>query len=141
MATTTFLSNATVSIAGSGGAVDVSDQVSACVVTVGYEPLESTSMGNTGRQYVKGLQSVEVSLTMFNSYGTGEIEATLYDVVNGGTATLVISPSGTTESATNPEYTITGCFLESFTPINSTVGELSTAEVTFTGGTWVRDIT
>lgn len=141
MATTTFLSNATVSIAGSGGAVDVSDQVSACVVTVGYEPLESTAMGNTGRQYVKGLQSVEVSLTMFNSYGTGEIEATLYDVVNGGTATLVISPSGTTESATNPEYTITGCFLESFTPINSTVGELSTAEVTFTGGTWVRDIT
>jgi hypothetical protein len=98
-------------------------------------------MGNTGRQYVKGLQSVEVSMTLFNSYGTGEIEATLYDVVNGGTATLVISPSGTTESATNPEYTITGCFLESFTPINSTVGELSTAEVTFTGGTWVRDIT
>jgi len=141
MATTTFLSNATVSIAGSGGAVDVSDQCSAITVTVGYEPLESTAMGNTGRQYVKGLQSVEVSMTLFNSYGTGEIEATLYDVVNGGTATLVISPSGTTESATNPEYTITGCFLESFTPINSTVGELSTAEVTFTGGTWVRDIT
>jgi hypothetical protein len=30
--------------------------------------------------------------------------------------------------------------LSDFTPINSTVGELATVEVTFTGGTWVRDI-
>jgi len=141
MATTTFLGNATVNITGPGGSVDVSDNCSSCTITVGYDALEATAFGNTGHQFVKGLQSVEVSLTLFNSYGSGEVEATLYDVVNGGTATLVISPSGTTESATNPEYTITGCFLESFTPVNSTVGELSTQEVTFTGGTWARDIT
>jgi hypothetical protein len=55
--------------------------------------------------------------------------------------TLVISPSGATESATNPEYTITNAMLENFTPINSTVGELATVTATFTGGTWVRDIT
>jgi hypothetical protein len=36
---------------------------------------------------------------------------------------------------------ITNCMLASFTPINSTVGELATVEATFTGGTWVRDIT
>ena len=141
MATTTFLGNATVNITGSGGAVDVSDNCSSCTITVGYDALESTAFGDTGHKFTKGLQSVEVTLTLFNSYGSGEVEATLYDVVNGGTATLVISPSGTTESATNPEYTITGCFLESFTPVNSTVGELSTQEVTFTGGTWARDIT
>jgi hypothetical protein len=61
--------------------------------------------------------------------------------VGTGTTTLVISPSGTTESATNPEYTIANCMLADFTPINSTVGELATVQVTFTGGTWVRDIT
>lgn len=141
MATTTFLSNATVNITGSGGAVDLSDQVQSVSLSLGYAPLEATAMGDTGQKFVKGLQSVEVSMTMFLSYGASEVEATLYDVVNGGTATLVISPSGTTESSTNPEYTITGCFLESFTPINSTAGELATAEVTFTGGTWARDIT
>jgi hypothetical protein len=59
----------------------------------------------------------------------------------GKSSTLVISPSGTTESASNPEYTITGAYLENFTPINSTVGELATLELTFTGGTWARDIT
>ena len=137
MATTTFLSNATVAI----GAVDVSDQVSSVTLTVGYDELEATAMGDAGRKFVKGLESVEVTLTMFNSYGTSEIEATLYDVVGDGNTTLTISPSGTTESASNPEYTITNAMLSSFTPVNSSVGELSTVEVTFTGGTWVRDIT
>ena len=137
MATTTFLSNATVAI----GAVDVSDQCQSVTLTTGYDQLETTAMGSSGRSYTKGLQSVDVTLTMFNSYGAGEIEATLWDVVGDDAVTLVISPSGTTESASNPEYTITGAFLANFTPIASTVGELSMVNVTFTGGTFARDIT
>ena len=137
MATTTFLSNATVMI----GAVDMSDQCRSVTLTTGFDQLETTAMGDSGRKYTKGLQSVDVTLTMFNSYGTSEVEATLWDVVGDDSVTLVISPSGPTESASNPEYTITGAFLENFTPINSTVGELAMLELTFTGGTWVRDIT
>jgi len=137
MATTTFLSNATVAI----GAVDVSDQCQSVTLTTGFDQLETTAMGSNGRSYTKGLQSVDVTLTMFNSYGAGEIEATLADVVGDDAVTLVISPSGTSESATNPEYTITGAFLASFTPIVSSVGELSMVNVTFTGGTFARDIT
>lgn len=137
MATTTYLSNPTVLI----GAVDVSDQCSAATLTVGYDSLEATAFGDTGRKYVKGLESVEVTLTLFNSYGAAEVEATLFDVVGDGTTVLTISPAGTTESATNPEYTITNAMMANFTPINATVGELGTVEVTFTGGTWVRDIT
>ena len=137
MATTTFLSNATVAI----GAVDVSDQVQSVTLTTGFDQLETTAMGSSGRSYTKGLQAVDVTLTMFNSYGAGEIEATLFDVVGDDAVTLVISPSGTTESASNPEYTITGAFLASFTPIASSVGELSMVNVTFTGGTFARDIT
>jgi len=137
MATTTFLSNATVAI----GAVDVSDQCQSVTLTTGFDQLETTAMGSNGRSYTKGLQSVDVTLTMFNSYGAGEIEATLADVVGDDAVTLVISPSGTSESASNPEYTITGAFLASFTPIVSSVGELSMVNVTFTGGTFARDIT
>ena len=137
MATTTFLSNATVLI----GAVDVSDQCRSVTLTVGYDALETTAMGSTGRTYTKGLESVEVTLEMFNSYGTSEIEATLYDILGDGNTTLTISPSGTTESATNPEYTITNAMLGSFTPVISSVGDLSVVNVTFTGGTFARDIT
>ena len=136
MATTTFLSNATVTI----NSVDVSDQVSSVALTVGYDALETTEMGDAGRRYTQGLQSVDVTLTMFNSYGTGEIEATL-TAICGTSTTIVISPSGPTESASNPEYTITNAFLPTFTPINSAVGELSTVNVTFQGGTFARDIT
>jgi hypothetical protein len=84
---------------------------------------------------------VNVTLTMFMNYGTGEIEATLFDQVGDGTTTLVISPAGTTESASNPEYTISNAMLASFTPIVTTVGELSQVSVSYVGGTWVRDIT
>ena len=136
MATSTYLSNPTVLI----GAVDVSDQCSSATMTVGYDSLESTAFGDTGHKFVQGLQSVEVTLTLFASYGAAEMEATLYAACGTGTTTLVMSPSGTTESATNPEYTITNAMLATFTPINATVGELSTFEVSFTGGTWVRDI-
>ena len=137
MATTTFLSNATVLI----GAVDVSDQCRSVTLTVGYDALETTAMGSTGRTFTKGLESVEVTLEMFNSYGAAEVEATLFDVVGDGNTTLTISPSGATESATNPEYTITNAMLGSFTPVISSVGDLSVVNVTFTGGTFSRDIT
>jgi hypothetical protein len=141
MATTTFLSNATVNLTQGVTTTDLSDQVSAVTITIGQEELDATVMGDTGRKMVGGLQSVEVSMTLFLSYGAAEVEAILASAVGTGTTVLTISPSGTTESATNPEYVITNCMLANFTPVNSTVGELATVEVTFTGGTWVRDVT
>lgn len=141
MATTTFLSNATVNITQGMTVYDVSDQATAVTLTVGAEELDATAFGDTGRKFVGGLQSVEVTLTLFLSYGSGEVEAMLADVVGKGNTTLVISPSGTSESATNPEYTITNAMLASAPVINSTVGELASVDLTFTGGTWARDIT
>jgi hypothetical protein len=52
-----------------------------------------------------------------------------------------VSPSGTTESASNPEFTITKATTESNMAIMSTVGELAVVSLTFTNGTWARDIT
>jgi hypothetical protein len=140
MATTTFLSNATINITQGVTTTDMSDQANTVAVTIGQDSLESTAFGDTGHRFTGGLQSVEVSITFFLSYGAAEVEAILASCVGTGTTILTISPSGTTESATNPEYVITNCMLASFTPINSTVGELATVEASFTGGTWVRDI-
>jgi hypothetical protein len=141
MATTTFLSNATIGITQGATTTDLSDQANACSITIGQDSLESTAFGDTGHRFTGGLQSVEVSITVFLSYGAAEVEAILASCVGTGTTILTISPSGATESATNPEYVITNAMLASFTPINSTVGELATVEASFTGGTWVRDIT
>ena len=141
MATTTFLSNATIGITQGATTTDLSDQANACAITIGQDSLESTAFGDTGHRFTGGLQSVEVSITFFLSYGATEVEAILASCVGTGSTILTISPSGATESATNPEYVITNAMLANFTPINSTVGELATVEATFTGGTWVRDVT
>ena len=141
MATTTFLSNATINITQGATTTDLSDQANQCTITIGNDPLEITAFGDTGHRMAPGLQSVDVSITFFLSYGATEVEAILASCVGLGTTTLVISPSGTTESASNPEYTIANCMLADFTPINSTVGEMATVTANFTSGTWVRDVT
>ena len=141
MATTTFLSNATINITQGATTTDLSDQANACMITIGQDSLESTAFGDTGHRFTGGLQTVDVSITFFLSYGAAEVEAILASCVGLGTTILTISPSGVTESATNPEYVLTNCMLANFSPINSTVGELATVEASFTGGTWVRDVT
>ena len=141
MATTTFLGNATINITPTGGsAVDVSDQCTKCEVMVGYDYLESTAFGDTGHRAVQGLQTVAVNMDLFLSYGTTEVETLLAAIQTAGSCIIVVSPSGTTESATNPEFTITNATLENNPAIMSTVGELAVASLSFTNGTWARDI-
>jgi len=141
MATTTFLSNATINITQGVTTTDLSDQGNAVTITVGYDALESTAFGDTGHRFTQGLQSVDVSIDFFLSYGAAEVEAILASCLGTGTTILTISPSGTSETASNPEYVITNAMLANFTPINSTVGSLATVTAQFTGGTWARDIT
>ena len=143
MATSTYLMNPTVNLAPTtGGAkVDLTDQCRSASIEVGVDSLESTSFGDTGHRFVPGLMSVSVELEMFLSYGAGEVEATLFANLGTGTTELTISPSGTSESTTNPEYTIINMQLVNFTPIAGAVGELSMVTASFIGGTYARDIT
>ena len=141
MATATFLSGATCNITPTGGSViDVSDQLSKCEVMLGYELLESTSLADTGRQATKGLQSVAVNLDLYLSYGVGEVETLLSAIVAAGSCTIVVSPSGTTEGPSNPEFTISTCTLDAAPVIMSSIGTLAVASISFTNGTWARDI-
>ena len=143
MATSTYLTNPTVNLAPTtGGAkVDLTDQCRSASITLGVDSLESTAFGDTGHRFVPGLMTVSVELEMFLSYGAGEVEATLFANLGTGTTELTISPAGTSESATNPEYTIINMQLVDFTPITGAVGELSMVTASFIGGTYARDIT
>ena len=143
MATSTYLTNPTVNLAPTTGGtkVDLTDQCRSATVTLGVDSLESTAFGDTGHRFVPGLQTVSVELEMFLSYGSGEVEATLFANLGTGTTELTISPAGTSESASNPEYTIINMQLVDFTPITGAVGELSMVTASFIGGTYTRDIT
>ena len=143
MATSTYLTNPTVNLAPTtGGAkVDLTDQCRSATVTIGVDSLESTAFGDTGHRFVPGLMTVAVELEMYLSYGTGEVGATLFANLGTGTTELTISPSGTSESASNPEYVIINMQLVDFTPITGSVSELSMVTASFIGGTYARDVT
>jgi hypothetical protein len=77
-------------------------------------------------------------VTLFHSFGATEVEALQAAV--GATCTIVSSPASGIASATNPIYTLTGCYLESMPVLNGSVGEMSTVELTFTGGVLTRAV-
>jgi hypothetical protein len=138
-ATVTYLANPTVTVTAPS-AMTLTDHCSAATLTLTAEALENTAFGQTSRTFTAGLYSNELTLTLFQSYGATEVE-TMLNSMFGVISTIVISPAGLTESASNPEYTLTGCYLATVTPISATVGELSVVEAVFMGGTFARDVT
>ena len=133
MATTTILSNPVVTI----GTTDFTDQCTNATVTQTFEQQDVTTFGDTARKYVGGLGNHEISLTLFTSYGASEVEGVLSGLV-GDTGTIKVKATQDAVGVANPEYTLTGAYLESFTPVNSSLGEMSTIEVTFVGGALTR---
>lgn len=131
MATSTYLSNPVVTI----NSVDISDQCTAATLTKTVEALESTSFGGTARVYVGGLQANEITVTLYNSFAASETYATLSGLV-GSSTNITVKPTSAATSATNPIFTITGCYLESLPIVNASLGELDTIDLTFQGGTY-----
>ena len=133
MATSVYLSNADVSI----NSVSLQDQCTSAVVNYVYEQLETTSFGDSARKFggsaVTSLQNNSIEVELYQSYAASETEATIFGLV-GIVTTLVVKPTSAAVSATNPSYTLTGAYLESHTPINASLGELSTITLTFSGG-------
>ena len=131
MSSTTYLSNPVVTI----NAVDVSDQCTSAVFTRLIESLESTSFGQTNRSFVGGLESSTLTVSMYNSFAVSETYATLSALV-GTQVTVKIKPTSAATSATNPESTLTGAYLESLPIVNGQLGALDVIDIVFTAGAY-----
>jgi hypothetical protein len=136
MASSTYLSNPVVTIAS----VDLSDMCSAATLTYLVESLEDTAFGTNSRTYTAGLVNNEVTLTLYASFAASETYATLFNLV-GSKTVVTLKPTAGADSATNPRFILTDCYLESLPVINASLGELSTYDVTFTGGALTIDTT
>ena len=140
MATSVYLSNPKVTI----NAVDLQDQCTSATVNYVLEQLETTSFGDTARKYgastVTSLQNNSIEVELYQSYAATETEATVFGLV-GIQTTLIVAPASGMASATNPTYTLTGAYLESHTPINASLGELSEITLTFAGGVLTKTTT
>ena len=136
MSRTTYLANPVVTV----NAVDLTDQCTAATFTYRYDQLENTTFGQSNRSYQSGLTNCEITLTLYQSYAATETYATLFALV-GNTTTVIVKPSNAVDSATNPGFTLTGCYLNELPVISATMGELSTVDITFIGGAYTVDVT
>ena len=139
MATSVYLSIPVVTI----NSVLLTDQCTSAVVNYVYEQLETTSFGDTARKFggaaVTSLQNNSIEVELYQSYAASETEATIFGLV-GIVTTILVAPASGIATATNPIYTLTGCYLESHTPINASLGELSTITLSFAGGVLTKAV-
>jgi len=139
MATTVYLSNPTITI----NSVDLQDQCTSAVVTYAFDQLETTAFGDTARKFgastVTSLQNNTIEVELYQSYAASETEATIFGLV-GIQTTLVLKPTSAAVSATNPSYTLTGCYLASHSPIMASLGELSVLTLSFAGGVLTKAV-
>ena len=113
------------------GGVDLSDHIASVEISQNFDEVETTAFGDGGRTRVAGLEDSTLSLSFHQDFDAGEVDATIAPLV-GGTASFELSPFGTAVAASGTAPRYSGIVLiTEWTALNGTVGELSTADVTW----------
>ncbi len=121
------LKDAFVSIDG----VDLSNQVQSVTFNANTELLDSTTMGATARERIPGLVDWSVDVTFKQNYAAASVDAILSDLIGSSSFPISVRPvAADAVSATNPNYN-GQVIMETYQPIQGTVGELAIATVTF----------
>jgi hypothetical protein len=118
--------------------VDFSDHLASVAISITSNEVETTAFGGSGfRTRVGGLKDGSITLNFHNDFattGSSAVDSTIWSLFNTN-ATVVVTPTGSAVSASNPSYT--GVYLVSqVNPISGNVGDLATRSVTWmTAGT------
>lgn len=123
----TVLTGATVTY----NSVALTSWVESVEINQSYDDVEITAMGATARAYAPGLRTDEVTVTFFQDFAASAVDQTLNSFLGSAAgASLVIKPTSSAVSTTNPSYTMTATIYE-YQPLNGTVGDASQTQVTF----------
>lgn len=117
--------------------VALSDRANSVTLNYEIDSVESTAFGSTGHKFVGGLQNNSLDIEFMQDFAASNVEATIFSLV-GTTTTVVVKPTSSATSSTNPSYTLTGTFLAAHTPVSGAVGEMAMTSLTFTGGTLTK---
>ena len=109
---------------------DYSTSLAAVTLNLSTDEVETTAFGGGGfRSRVAGLKDASITLDFHQDFAAGSVDATLWSNF-GSFATVVITPTSGTVTASKPSYT--GVYLVSMTnPYVSSVGDLATMSVTW----------
>jgi len=89
----------------------------------------TTAFGSTWVTRVAGLKEGSLTLTFNQDYAPSTVDATLWPLL-GTNATVVIKPTSTATSSSNPAYTAV-CLVTDLTPISGNIGDLATFSITW----------
>ena len=117
--------------------VDLSDHVTQVVLNYEVDAVEVTAMSDGAHKFTGGLTNVSATVDFQQDFDAASVDATIEPLV-GTTTTVVIKPTSGAVATDNPSYTLTGTYVASHTPLNASVGDLSTTSVEFQGGTLAR---
>lgn len=118
-------------------ATDFSNTLQSVNLTISADEVDTTSFGGNFKTVTGGLLSGSLQLNFFQDFGAASVDATLWPLLNT-LATVVITPTSATVSATNPRYTAI-CLVSQYQPFQSTVGDIATLSLTWpTSGTITR---
>jgi hypothetical protein len=107
----------------------VSSSLASVELPIEVDEQETTSFGSQWRTRIAGLRSGSITLEFHQDFAAGAIDSILYPLL-GTNATVVVTPTSGSVSASNPSYS--GTFLVSqYTPYASTVGDLASLSVTW----------
>jgi predicted secreted protein len=99
--------------------------------------ITTTSFGSSWVTRVAGLKEGSVTLQFNQDYAASTVDATLWPLL-GSQATVVIKPTSTAVSSSNPAYTAIALVTD-LTPVSGQIGDLATFSVTWpTTGTISR---
>ena len=117
--------------------VNLSTSLNSVELALESDDLETTAFGGTFRERIGGLKTGSLTLQFMQDFGAASVDATLFPLFNT-LATVVITPTSSTVSATNPSYTAV-CLANAYVPANAAVGDLATFSITWpTSGTVTR---
>ena len=131
MATSTYLSNPILKV----NAVALTGFCTAASLNKVNTAQDTTTFGATARVYNGTLEDNEVTCSLFMTYGTSEVYATLKALV--GTQTTVVLQDGSTVG-TSKVWTVSNKYLETLPIMNATLGEIQSIDISFKGGSIVE---
>jgi hypothetical protein len=116
---------------------DFSSSLHSVDLTIQADEVDTTTFGGAWKTVTGGLKSGSLKLNFYQDFGASSVDTTLWPLLNT-LATVVITPTSTAVSATNPAYTAVA-LVSQYQPFSSTVGDLAMLSVTWpTSGTVSR---
>ena len=106
-----------------------SSSLAAVTLDITVEEQDTTSFGSTARTRIGGLKDASISLDFHQDFGASSVDTTIFPLL-GSNATVVIKPTSSTVSATNPTYTAVALVTQ-YQPFANQVGDLATLSLSW----------